>query len=601
MPDTTKPQNWFMYHAGYGHGGNAGDGNPLNSANVKPGQFGLLHSIEVNGSILSVPAIVDGFIYAGLANSHESTGSNGGSLQKYDIATGALINEFKWDIDVKERDTHGFTGMGCTPTVINGFVYFIGFNAKLYCLKQDDLSLVWTTDLRNADPAHNQPVTNTLGTDFPASLGGPWPQAEGWSSPTVVNMQVNGVSSSRVFVGIGEGENPFLFSFIFCLDAANGNVIWIYCTCQYHEGQPNPVNQLPMGVLRGPVPDNFSVFSGQPVTRGCSVWSAIAYDEETGLIYASTGQPASSTNITNFDHGLPSVGWSSGILALKAETGEFFAFTQMPASTSYRPTDSDVDIGSACTIYELPEFYKVLGPTKLVGVGCKNGGFMTCDAKTLQLYNFTSLLPKMNDGTQIQNIDPHPAPAQQGPPFPNIVSNEISNINLGENYFGPFNTAAVYPGDKELPGILFIGVGGPNYHGTAPSIDSTTTPFLKAIRWDTLQDAWPMDNSFDPPRYKNVGSSMYSSPGDSIPGASGLSSPAVVNDVVFVTTCMVAIYAYNAKDGTFLWSEPIGPQTEGFNGGYGYCLGPAIWDKYVVAGALIKSTTGGVLNIYGLK
>ncbi len=586
MADTSStPQNWSMYHAGYGHGGNASQGSPLTSSNVNEHQFGLLHQVQVNGSILSVPAIVDGSIYVGLANSHDAPGSNGGSLLKYDIATGALQNEFTWPIDVNDRDTHGFTGMGCTPTVINGLVYFVGFNAKLYCLKQSDLSLVWVTDLRYEDMAHNQPITNTLGMEDGA------PPAAGWSSPTVVNLMVDGVSSPRIFIGIGEGENPALFSFIYCLDATNGNVVWIYCTCQYTANAPNPVNQLPAAVLNAntPLPGMYTVFDGQEVTRGCSVWSAIAYDETTGYLYAATGQPASPTN-ANIDRGLPSVGWSSGILALQALTGEFVAFTQMPKTTAYRPTDLDVDMGSACTLYTLPAQGASSVPRKVVSVGCKNGGFMVCDAQTLQLINSVSLLPKYNNGTQIEAIDPHPSDAQQNIINPRLT-NEESNTNWGENFFGPFNTAAVDP----QTGTLFIGIGGPNYHNAAPGIDSDTTPFMKAIKWDTLLDAWPMDQSFDPPRYQNVGDSMYS-----FAGESGLSSPAVANDVVFVSTSKVAIYAYKVSDGTLLWADPIGNQTLGLNGGYGYCLGPAIWGKYVVAGALIQGLKGGVLNIYGL-
>lgn len=77
MADTSStPQNWSMYHAGYGHGGNASQGSPLTSSNVNEHQFGLLHQVQVNGSILSVPAIVDGSIYVGLANSHDAPGSN---------------------------------------------------------------------------------------------------------------------------------------------------------------------------------------------------------------------------------------------------------------------------------------------------------------------------------------------------------------------------------------------------------------------------------------------------------------------------------------------------------------------------------------------
>jgi len=565
------PQDWFMYHGGYGHGGNAGSGSPLTSETVSSSQFQLLNNIQTNGCILSVPAIVDGFIYVGLGNSHDAPGSVGGSLQKYDITTGDKVAEYTWPIALIDRDSHGFTGMGCTPTVINGFVYFVGFNATLYCLNQSDLSLVWSTDLRYADAAHNQPTTNTLGM----AQGNP--PAAGWSSPLVVSLP----AGPRIFLGIGEGENPSLFSFIFCLDGNTGDVVWIYCTNQFVAGQPNLVNHLPAEVLGDSVPAMYTSVAGEPVCRGCSVWAAIAYSADTGLIYASTGQPASPTN-PNIDQGLPTVGWSSGILALNAISGDFVAFTQMPHATSYRPSDLDVDIGSAPTLFNQP------GNGLVVGVGCKNGGFMVCDAEKLALIGSISLLPRFNNGTQIPEVDPHPTDQNSlNPP----VTNEVSNANLAENFSGPFNTAAVDP----ISGTLFIGIGGPNYHNASPGIDFNSTPFMKAIKWDTLADAWPMDGS-DPAKYANVGASMYTNAGES-----GLSSPAVVNDVVFVTTSKVSIYAFKVSDGTLLWSNDIGNQTMGFNGGYGYSLGPAIWGSYVVAGALIQGLNGGVLNIYGLK
>lgn len=567
-----------MYHGGYAHGGYAGTSSTINSTSVSSGSFKLLNSINVSGSILSVPAVVDGAIYVGVANSHAVPGSIGGAVYKIDIATGQQTAQFTWPIDVNDRDSHGFTGMGCTPTVLNGFVYFIGFNAKVYCLNQSDLSLVWSTDLRYADPVHNQPITNITGMD--AGL----PPAAGWCSPMVVDVMINGTATPRLFVAAGEGENPYLYSFIYCLDPATGNIEWIYCTCQFVEGQPNPVNQLPAEVLIENIPPMFTAFEGPVVTRGCSVWSAIAYDPTTGYLYASTGQPADPVN-TQIDQGLPSAGWSSGILALDAATGAFVAFQQMPADTAYRPTDLDVDIGSACTLYTLPSGQRV------VAVGCKNGGFMVCDAKSLDIIASRSLLPKMNDGTQIPRIDPHPPLDLQNTIAP-LLSNDVSNANFGENYFGPFNTAAVDP----VSGTLFVALGGPNYHLQGPGIDSDTTPFMRAIDWQTLADKWPMDQS-DPPRYANVGQSMYQNPGES-----GLSSPAVVNDVVFVTTSWVGIYAYKVADGTLLWSDLIGSQTGALNGGYGYCLGPAIWGDYVVAGALTlgyDTAPGGVLNIYG--
>jgi hypothetical protein len=144
---------------------------------------------------------------------------------------------------------------------------------------------------------------------------------------------------------------------------------------------------------------------------------------------------------------------------------------------------------------------------------------------------------------------------------------------------------------------LFIGLGGNNYHYVASGIDSKSTPFMRAMDWQTLADAWP--TAGDPAKYTKAAAAMYMNAGES-----GISVPAVVNDVVFMATTQVALYAFSATDGTLLWSDMVnfGAQTGGFMGGYGYCLGPAIWGDYVVAGGLVAGGTGGgVLNIYKLS
>ena len=667
-PNPTS-SNWFMYHGGYSHGGYINSGSNLNSKTVNPKDFGLLRSLDLQGSILSVPAIVDGYIYAGVANSHHSDvyGSNGGTLYKIEITTGTIVAHYSWQLGANEGDSHGFYGMGCTPSIINGKVYFTAFNGHVYCLNQKDLSHNWNTDLRNTDPSKNQPVSNTSESiirnifdtpgllnvylDYVAGLASQdvgqvityfktanpptvdklkplakdlknaiakddsdkvrehithkmtevitngikldppgfkdflikkalpslgLPVAAGWCSPVVVNFESNGQQKSRLYVGVSEGENPLLFGMIYALDAETGKVDWIYCTNKNESSSNNPPNQLPSAAIGGPISNyQYTTVDGFPESMGCSVWSAITYDEGTGNLYCSTGNPQP-------DGGLPTKGYSNGVLALKAATGDFVAFTQMPKETAYRDSDDDVDIASACTVFDLKG-------RKVVGVSCKNGGFMTCHAKTLELIKWTNLLPKTNNNSDpIAAIDIHPPPSLTNVLSP-YVSNEISNQFQGENYYGPFNTAAIHPPSE----TLFIGLGGPNYHLSGPGIDFNTTPFMRAINMTTLKDAWPM-NTNDPPKYTKTGNSMYKTAGES-----GLSSPAVVNDVVFCSTSKIAIYAFNVADGSLLWSRNIGSQTEGFNGGYGYCLGPAIWKDYVVAGGLILGQSGGILEIYG--
>jgi hypothetical protein len=71
--------------------------------------------------------------------------------------------------------------------------------------------------------------------------------------------------------------------------------------------------------------------------------------------------------------------------------------------------------------------------------------------------------------------------------------------------------------------------------------------------------------------------------------------------VVFMSTTMISVYAFSANDGTLLWQDQLGEQTGGFTGGYGYCMGPAVWQNYVVAGALVYGRDGGILRIYRLQ
>lgn len=577
--------NWWMFHGDPAHTGEA-TGSNIDSKSV-PG-LKLIQSINVAGSILSTPAIVDGFVYVGLANSLEAAKQDGGQFLKIELASGKIAQKYTWKIDPAERDSHGFCGMGCTPAVANGKVWFSAFDGKLYCLDQSDFTKpLWITDLRYADMPHNQPVRNNfLNGDLQGA-----PKASGWSSPLIVN--------DRVYVGMGEGENPYLYGFIYCIDANTGNVIWMFCTCQYALNANNEVNQLPLETIHQELPAGFTTVAAQPVVKGASVWSGIAFDPVLNQLYAATGNPQP-------DGPLPTSGYTNSVIALDATTGAFQGYIQVPATApagapadalptgSYRPSDIDVDIGGAPTIWQIN------GKT-VVGIGCKSGVFMVFDPTTLSTDPTVTnnpiisrqLLPFMNDGSQISTVDPHfiDDPSDPQP----VVSNAVSNQVPAENFHGTYSTAAVCTRQKKL----FIGVGGNNYHWVSSGIDTPNTPFIRALDWETLADAWPLDDG-DPKRYKaasDPNNPLYRNAGES-----GISVPAVVNDVVFMSTTLVALYAFSATDGTLLWSdtENFGMQTGGMSGGYGYCMGPAIAGDYVVAGALVQGGNGGVLNIYSL-
>ena len=604
MAASDTPQGWWMYQGGPAHGGYVTD-TLINSGNAST--LKTAHTVQLGGPILSVPAVTDGYAYVGVANSAASPGSNGGGLYKVNLATGATEARFEWPIQLYQRDSHGFTGMGCTPAVSGGNVYFMGFDGVLYCRAQADLSFVWQTDLRNQDTAHNQPVTN----DFPPHDPTSYPPAAGWSSPVVVD--------GRVYVGIGEGENPHLFGFVFCLDAATGNVIWVFCTDKLTEdpNTPNQPNQIPAAVVQGTPIAGFTAIAEtgtytQP--RGASVWSGIAYD--SGMLYITTGNPVNNTpGQGGLDHGfpLPSADWkdpflppgcsmptdtvlsvpsySYSVLILDAQTGTLKAHFTPTQDTSYRPSDGDIDFGGSAAVF-------TQNGQQVVAVANKNGTLFLLDATTLKVIKTRQLLPYDTSNQRIPSVDPHPTDGNLAPPTP---PNCESDQNWNENYSGAFGAPAV----DTQNGLIFVGMGGPNYHAASPGIDYQSTPFMRAVKWDTLEDAWPMEPfTFQLPtgpvtvmRYaaSGAGAAMYQNPGEACIG-----SPAIANDVVFVGTHNVSLYAFSATTGQLLWSDDMGMQTLGLNGGYGYCMGPAVWQSYVVAGALVQGRDGGVLRIYQL-
>ena len=146
--------------------------------------------------------------------------------------------------------------------------------------------------------------------------------------------------------------------------------------------------------------------------------------------------------------------------------------------------------------------------------------------------------------------------------------------------YGVYSTAAVHQGLSRL----FVGLGG--YGG---SIDSATTPFMRALDWNTLNDAWTTAVGADGvTRYTVPKPPMYTTAGEV-----GLSSPAVVNDVVFVSTGNPGLYALDAATGLSLWFARdlvTGPGSSGNS----YILGPAIYGDAVVIG------TANSINIYSL-
>lgn len=297
-------RNWWMYHHDERHTGVASGCSNIRSTNV--GTMSLLNpATALDGTIVSIPTVVGGKVYIGTANI-PGTGP-GGKLYRIDLVSGAIdLPAFA----VATRTPAYFQGIGGSPAVVGGKVYFTAVPGRVYCLDANTFSLLWMTDLRDPDPAHNQPVRNNIGFSY---------KADSWSSPLVVN--------GKVYVGSGEGEDPQTYGFVFCLDANTGNVIWLFCTNKFvtpasNAPPHNSPNVIPREVaISDPLPAwavaaGFSLHPNPVPETGSSVWSSCAYDYTLNWIYVGTGNSKYVWTEPGGGADLPDEMYGSGMLAL---------------------------------------------------------------------------------------------------------------------------------------------------------------------------------------------------------------------------------------------------------------------------------------------
>jgi outer membrane protein assembly factor BamB len=523
--------NWWMYQHDAAHTGHASGMSDIDSTSVS--QMFTDTTVSVDGPIITKPCVVNGKVYVGTGR---QGGGPGGTLYKINLMTGAIEGTFPTSGAAFYSWVQGIAG---SPAIVGGRVYFTGLHGTVYCVDAASMTAtnphpaaIWSTSLKTSDQSKNQPINN--------------PNADSWSSPLVVN--------GRVYVGCGEGESATTYGFIFCLDAATGHVIWVFCTCKFTTGAHNNPNTIPSAVAATWAAASGFAVPGNPLETGCAVWSSCAYDASLRRIYVGTGN-------SQLPHtAQPDEPYGSGLIALNADTGNFAGFFQPSVNDGYWPDEADIDVSGSPTTFSL-------GNQHVVAFGSKSGAFFVLDADTLAVVARRQLLPRLNGsglpgdrGAAIQAVAPLPSHK--------------------ENMYGVMATPALHRG----LGRLFVGIGG--YNGmaldTSNGIDPTRTPFLRAINWDDLHDAWPTATGSDGvTRYTTTKPPMYTSL------EVGLSSPAVVNDVVFVSTNKVGLYALDAGDGHCLWSATGLPSDE-------FALGPAIYGNYVVLGA------GSKLYIYRL-
>jgi polyvinyl alcohol dehydrogenase (cytochrome) len=265
------------------------------------------------------------------------------------------------------RELWRFSGPSTTaaPAVVGDVVYLPGWNGRVYALRLEDGSEVWTASLPDLiDSSPTVTETQVFVSDDNGSVHAidretgdvQWSrsvdsheEAHLWSSPVYI------ASAGLIVVGVASGEEQVpkvAFTFrgsVVGLDAQSGEIRWRFETASAGSGS-------------GP---------------GIGSWGTAAVDESRKLVFIGTGN----------NYGPPSGEFSDSMLAINYESGELEwarQFTEGDVYAIYGSQGPDFDIGSSANLFSVDG-------EDFVGIGVKSGTYFALNRDTGEIVWRTSI------------------------------------------------------------------------------------------------------------------------------------------------------------------------------------------------------------------
>jgi outer membrane protein assembly factor BamB len=322
--------------------------------------------------------------------------------------------------------------------------------------------------------------------------------------------------------------------FVLALEPTTGKILW------KHDVGPKPEPLKPPITIKDSWGEH--VFYYGPATS--SIWSTPSFDRESGTIFVGTDVNTAPRRPTTADPRLYTRE-SCGVLALDIRDGTEKWLTQINpgdvwtnAMRAYDPKEGrykDQSIGDTPKIYTITVEGK---PTKVVGVGCKNGGFYVLNAADGRILDHT--------------------PIYTGPPtYPLSPEPDRRTLAL-PSAIGGLQTGCATDGQTIFTnGIDFIQVV--SQEKQFASAVQPTGGRVVALSLDTQTEKWRHER----PRVPSLGGPkpkpLFTEVGD--PVASGI---AVANGVVYFTTVGSGkLVAVDAATGSVLKEIDLGPVWSG--------------------------------------
>lgn len=357
------PADWAMYNhdpAGWRFNSAEKTLGPSNVGKiVEKWQFPAADSKETIGVVHATPTVVNGEVYFGTATfpAFYKLDAKGKQVWVYrnpkrkDVlppASGEPITD-------KLRGAASDGGILGSALVIDNAVYFADTAGWMYCLDAATGKEKWTVNAR--------------GKEFPGSH---WMNMF-FGSPILANGKVvfAGGTLEQLIAGTSGYPGSTGRGFLVALESKTGTVAW------KHDVGPKPEKLDPPVVIEGTW--GKYKFDHGPATS--SVWSTPSYDPDTNTLFFGTDVNTAPRQPTKENPNLHTED-SCAIVAIDATTGKRKWNTQINPgdvwTNSMRGYDPKTRLYKDCSIGDTPKLFIIEldgKPTKVVGAGCKNGGF----------------------------------------------------------------------------------------------------------------------------------------------------------------------------------------------------------------------------------
>lgn len=322
--------------------------------------------------------------------------------------------------------------------------------------------------------------------------------------------------------------------FVAALEPATGRTIWKY------DVGPDPAPLDPPVRIKDAWGEH--VFHLGPSTS--SVWSTPSFDAETGAVFFGTDAHNAPRQPTKDDPRLHTK-HSCAVIAVDARTGRERWVTQLNPGDVWnyamRAYDPATGLYKDQSIGDTPKPYTIAvdgRPTRVVGVGCKNGGFYVLDARDGRIVAQTPVYR----GAPQHPPDPPPHPRTLALPGP------IGGLQTGCATDG----TAIYTNGTDLMRLATSADPRRRFH-------PPTGGRVVSLRLDTSAENWRHER----PKVKAVGGTRdrpaFTDVGD--PVASGI---AVANGVAyFTTTVSNKLVAVDTTTGRSIKEIDLGPVWSG--------------------------------------